>query len=83
MTEDELAWEKRFNKTYEMKMSVEEPEEVIVQRKVSDQRTPRLSEGDLDDNQNYFNFGKISLDENEVLRVRTINSNIGKNADYG
>jgi hypothetical protein len=77
MSEDELAWEKRFSKTYERKISAEEPEEEITQRKVSDQRTPRLSDGNVDENENYFNVGKISLDDDEVRRVRENKANIG------
>jgi hypothetical protein len=76
MSEDELAWEKRFSKTYERKISAE-PEEEITQRKVSDQRTPRLSDGNVDENENYFNLGKISLDDDEVRRVRENKANVG------
>jgi hypothetical protein len=81
MSEDELAWEKRFNKTYERKISVEEPKEEIKQRKVSDQKIPRLSDGNVE-NENYFNFGKISLDEDEVRRVRENKTNIGNKTNY-
>ncbi|CAB4016234.1 Hypothetical predicted protein, partial [Paramuricea clavata] len=81
MSEDELAWEKRFNKTYERKISVEEPEEEIKQRKVSDQKIPRLSDGNVE-NENYFNFGKISLDEDEVRHVRENKTNIGNKTNY-
>ena len=83
MSEDELAWEKRFSKPYERKISVEEePEEEIIQRKVSDQRIPRLSDGNVDENENYFNFGKISLNDNEVRRVREHKPNIGNKTNY-
>jgi hypothetical protein len=44
---------------------------------VSDQRTPRLSDGNVDENENYFNVGKISLDDDEVRRVRENKANIG------
>ena len=83
MSEDELAWEKRFSKTYERKISVEEePEEEMKQRKVSDQRTPRLSDDNVDVNESYFNFGKISLDDDEVRRVRENKTNIGNKTNY-
>lgn len=72
MSEDELAWEKRFSKTYDQKISIEEPAEEVNQRKLSDQRVPRLSiDGIVDENENYFDVGKISLDKDEVSRVRT------------
>ena len=83
MSEDELAWEKRFSKTYERKISVEEePEEEMKQQKVSDQRTPRLSDDNVDVNESYFNFGKISLDDDEVRRVRENKTNIGNKTNY-
>ena len=82
MSEDELAWEKRFTKTYEREISDEEPEEEIIQRKVSDQRIPRLSDGNIDENENYFNLGKISLDDEEVQRVRENKSNTGNKTNY-
>ena len=79
MSEDELAWEKRFSKSYERKISVETPEEQLIQRKLSEQRIPRLKDSNIDKNDNYFTFGKISLDEEEVLRVR----NGGNKSNYG
>ena len=82
MSEGELAWEKRFTKTYEREISDEEPEEEIIQRKVSDQRIPRLSDGNIDENENYFNLGKISLDDEEVQRVRENKSNTGNKTNY-
>ena len=81
MSEDELAWEKRYSKTYERDISTEDTKNEIIQRKVSDQRQPRLDDGSLDENQNYFNFGKISLDEDEVRRVRGNKTNIGNGID--
>lgn len=72
MSEDELAWEKRFSKSYERKISVEMPEQQVTKRKESDHRTPRLGNGNADENDNYISFGKISLDEDEVRRVRDI-----------
>ena len=82
MSEDELAWEKRYSKTYEIEIPADDPEkETVTQRKVSDQRLPRLDDDNLDENHNYFNFGKISLDEEEVRRVRGNKSNIENKID--
>ncbi|XP_028404528.1 uncharacterized protein LOC114527115 isoform X2 [Dendronephthya gigantea] len=75
MSEDELAWEKRFSKTYERKISVEEPK----QRKISDQRIPRLN--DVDE-KNHVNFGTISLDEDEVRRVRKHKTDVRTKDNY-
>ena len=75
MSEDELAWEKRFSKTYEREISVEEPK----QQKVSDQRVPRLNDVD----ENHVNFGIISLDEEEVRRVREHKTDVGTRKNYG
>lgn len=81
MSEDELAWEKRYSKPYEREISIEDTKKEIIQRKVSEQRLPRLDDGNLDENHNYFNFGKISLDEDEVRRVRENKTNIGNKID--
>lgn len=68
MSEDELAWEKRF-----VKVESEEilHEKQVIQNDKFAQKTFRTNNKTIDEIENYFTFDKIALNEEEVQKVRT------------
>lgn len=70
MSKEELAWEKRYSKSYETNSFEESDEEQGTQNKASEPTTPRLVDDDVNENENQLNLGKIVLDEDEMRRVR-------------
>ena len=82
MSEQEIAWEKRFSKPYErVSTSESEDDEDMMNGGLRDQKTEQKSSTStkkiaepprLDENSNFVSIGKISLSEKEVERVREV-----------
>ena len=66
MSQDELAWENRYSKSYEKNSSEDSDDDDEIQRTDFENKSPRLT----DENENHLDLGKIVLDEEDVRRVR-------------